>query len=67
MLLPVRNGHLEPLGVLLRLMVFLSLGASWMKGIDSLDGYFLIPHIQLWGVLLEFWGPLRVKLIVVEE
>lgn len=63
----MRNGHLEPLGVLLRLMVFFGLGDRWMEGIDSLDRYFLISLIQLWGVLLEFLGPLRIKLIVVEE
>jgi len=63
----MRSGRLEPLGVLLRFMVFFGLRASWMEGIDSLDRYFLIPLIQLWGVLLEIRGPLRVKLIVVEE
>ena len=65
--LPMRNGGMKPLGILLRFIVLLTLRVRGVEGIDSLNRYFLISLVQLWGVLLEILGPLRVKLIVVEE
>ena len=63
----MRNRGMEPLGILLRFMVLITLHVSCMEGIDSLNRYFLISLVQLRCVLLEILGPLRIKLIVVEE
>jgi hypothetical protein len=51
--LPMRNGGMKPLDILLRFIVLFTLRVSGMKGIDSLNRYFLISLVQFWGVLLE--------------